>query len=460
MTDKRRHAATARSVALDTLVKVAEKKAYSNLQLNRALQEAELSRADAGLATELVYGTIQRMNTLDYVLQRFVAKGFGKLTPWVLQLLRMSAYQLIYLTRVPPHAVVHEAVELAKQRGHRGISGMVNGVLRSLQRSEDKLALPASLPVDERISLAHSHPLWLVRRWISAYGEEKTEAMCRANNEPPHASIRVNSGRKSREEVLALLHEEGYEAVPSPLAADGIVVTRGGNLADTIGFRNGWWTVQDESSMLVAEAAAPASGMQVLDCCAAPGGKTTHLAERMGDEGVVWANDLHPHKRQLIDAQAERLGLQSIRTMTGDATELGEQLAEASLDLILLDAPCSGLGVIRRKPEIKWSKSEADIRSVTEVQARLLDAAAPLLRPGGRLVYSTCTVDPAENNEQIDRFLELHPEFVLDADWLPALLGRLRQGGAVGENFDGRLQLLPQHFGTDGFFISVLRKRS
>lgn len=460
MTDKRRQAATARSVALDTLVKVADKRAYSNLQLNRALQDAELSRADAGLATELVYGTIQRMNTLDYVLKRFVAKGLGKLAPWVLQLLRMSAYQLIYLSRVPPHAAVHEAVELAKQRGHRGISGMVNGVLRSLQRSGDKLALPEELPADERIALMHSHPLWLVQRWIASYGEEQTEAMCSANNEPPHASIRVNTKRKSRAEVLSLLEEEGYEAAPSPLAADGIVVTRGGNLADTIGFRNGWWTIQDESSMLVAEAANPGSGMHVLDCCAAPGGKTTHLAERMDDEGIVWANDLHPHKQQLIDSQAERLGLRSIRTMTGDATELGEQLAPASLDLILLDAPCSGLGVIRRKPEIKWFKSESDIRSVTDVQARLLDAAAPLLRPGGRLIYSTCTVERAENEEQIDRFLQAHPEFSLDADWQPELLERLRQGGTINDAFDGRLQLLPQHFGTDGFFISALRKRS
>ncbi|MFS0727765.1 16S rRNA (cytosine(967)-C(5))-methyltransferase RsmB [Paenibacillus sp. 1P07SE] len=460
MTDKRRYAVTARSVALDTLVKVTGGQAYSNLQLNRALQAAELSRADAGLATELVYGTIQRLNTLDHVLQRFVTKGLHKLDPWVLQLLRMSAYQLIYLTRVPPHAAVHEAVELAKQRGHRGISGMVNGVLRSLQRSPDKLSLPAGLPPDERISLVHSHPLWLTRRWIAAFGEETTEAMCRANNEPPHASIRVNRQRKTREEVLALLAEEGYEAAPSPLAEDGIVVSQGGNLADTIGYRNGWWTVQDESSMLVAEAAAPRSGMQVLDCCAAPGGKTTHLAERMGDAGVVRANDLHPHKRQLIEAQAERLGLHSILAMTGDAAQLGEQLEAASLDLILLDAPCTGLGVIRRKPEIKWHKSEADIDSVAEVQARLLEAAVPLLRPGGRLIYSTCTVDHTENAGQVDRFLQAHPEFALDPGWPQPLLERLRSGGVLGETFDGRVQLLPQHFGTDGFFIAALRKQA
>lgn len=460
MTDRRRKAATARSVALDTLVKIAGRQAYSNLQLNKALQEAELSRADAGLATELVYGTIQRLNTLDHALGRFVAKGLGKLEPWVLQLLRMSAYQLIYLTRVPSHAAVNEAVELAKQRGHRGISGMVNGVLRSLLRSDDKLALPEGLPADERIALAHSHPLWLVRRWLAAYGEQQTEAMCIANNEPPHASIRVNPLRQSRQDALTLLREEGCEAEPSPLSGQGIVVSRGGNLADTIGFRNGWWTVQDESSMLVAEAADPCGGMQVLDCCAAPGGKTTHLAERMADEGIVWANDLHPHKRQLIETQAERLGLQSIRTTTGDAAELAERLPAASLDLILLDAPCSGLGVIRRKPEIKWHKSEDDIAAVTDIQARLLAAVAPLLRPGGRLVYSTCTVEPTENDEQIERFLETHPEFELDAAWPPELLARLGEGGVVSDDFDGRLQLLPQHFGTDGFYIARLRKRA
>ncbi|GGG12905.1 16S rRNA (cytosine(967)-C(5))-methyltransferase RsmB [Paenibacillus abyssi] len=450
---------TARELALDTLHRVERDQAYSNLQLNRALQEAELSRADAGLATELVYGTIQRQGTLDYWLAKFVAKGLDKLEPWVRQLLRMSAYQLVYLDRIPPHAAVHEAVQIAKRRGHAGIAGMVNGVLRSMLRSRGELTIPESADAAERISLQHSHPLWLVKRWIQAYGEQAAEAMCAADNQPPKGSIRINPLRISREEALQQLRENGSEAEISELAPAGIVVTRGGNMADTIGYRDGRWTVQDESSMLVAEVADPKPGMQVLDCCAAPGGKTTHLAEKMSNEGTVWANDLHPHKQKLIQAQADRLGLSCIRTVSSDAAVLKERFAPASMDVVLLDAPCSGLGVIRRKPEVKWTKSPEDITAVAQVQQRLLDAVAGLVKPGGVLVYSTCTVERSENEEQVLRFLREHPGYELDPNWPEPIMASLRQKGIITAEFNGMVQLLPHQADSDGFFITRLRKR-
>ncbi|WP_225446598.1 16S rRNA (cytosine(967)-C(5))-methyltransferase RsmB [Paenibacillus rhizovicinus] len=450
---------TAREVALETLVRVAESGAYSNLQLNRALEDAGLSRPDAGLATELVYGTIQHQRLLDDRLQALITKGFRKLDPWVLALLRMSAYQLLMLDRVPPHAAVNEAVVIAKRRGHSGISGMVNGVLRNMERNLAELKEPVEQanPV-QRIGITHSYPDWLVKRWIAAYGEETAERICAAGNERPHSSLRINPLKLSRDKAMQLLADSGFEAQPSALAAEGVVVSGGGNLAQSDGYRDGWWTLQDESSMLVADVCAPESGMKVLDCCAAPGGKTTHLAELMGDRGQVVANDVHPHKQLLIDEHAARLGLRTVHTVVGDAGTLSERFEPDSFDLVLLDAPCSGFGVIRRKPEIKWTKSEADVAAIADLQAKLMDEAAKLVRPGGVLVYSTCTIEQEENEQQVLKFLSSNESFKLDAEWPERVLQPLRANGIVGESFGGMVQLLPQHFGSDGFFIARLKR--
>lgn len=450
-----------RELAMDTLVKVAQTGAYSNLQLNRTLQDAGLQRADAGLVTELVYGTIQRQVTLDYWLSRFVSKGLNKLEPWVHQLLRMSAYQLLYLDRIPAHAAVNEAVTIAKKRGHSGISGMVNGVLRSIDRGRAELQ-PAEIKHKDpimQIALRHSYPEWLVSRWATAYGYERAEAICAAGNEHPHTSVRANTLRGNREEAIELLKAAGYEAEPSVIAPAGITINRGGNLADTDGFREGVWSVQDESSMLVAEIVAPKAGMQVLDCCAAPGGKSAHLAELMGGKGKVWANDLHAHKRDLIVTQTERLKLRNVEAITEDALKLGERFKPQSMDAVLLDAPCSGFGVIRRKPEIKWTKTAGDVSDIAAIQQRLLHSVCDLVRPGGVLVYSTCTIEKEENEQQVARFLQEHPEFELDRNWPEAIVDQLMKAGAIDEHFNGQAQLLPQHFDSDGFFIARMVKR-
>lgn len=457
-----RRAATPRELALDILTKVAGSGAYSNLQLKRALQDAGLSRPDAALATELVYGTIGRQATLDYWLDRYVAKGVAKLQDWVHQLLRLSAYQLLYLDRIPAHAAVNEAVTIAKRRGHAGISGMVNGVLRSLDRNRSELT-PSAIQLDDPIAtvaLRHSYPEWLVRRWADVYGIEGAEAICEAGNRSPQASIRANTLQGSREELLEQLKAEGLQAKPSALAPAGIVVESGGNLADMDGFKAGRWSLQDESSMLVAEVVQPKAGMKVLDCCAAPGGKSAHMAELMEGKGKVWANDLHAHKRELIVQQTERLKLRNVEAVTGDATTLAERFAPGSMDAVLLDAPCSGFGVIRRKPEIKWTKTEGDIAEIGAVQRKLLDGVSDLVKPGGTLVYSTCTIEREENERQIEVFLQEHPEFSLDAEWPVGLLETLRRVGAIGEDFNGQLQLLPQHFGSDGFFIARMIKQA
>lgn len=441
---------------MNVLTQVEQEGAYSNLLLNSALQKSSLTKSDAGLATELIYGTISRLNTLDYFLDKYVNKGVAKLQPWVRALLRISLYQVVYLDRIPDHAVVSEAVNLAKRRGHQGISGMVNGVLRNILRQKESLAIPKDMPAAQRISLQHSHPQWLVERWIAQYGTEATEAICAANNEPPAVSVRVNTTMNSREEMLELMVSHGLDAAPSPLSPYGIVVRGAGNMALTDWYRDGMISIQDESSMLVAEAVQPEPGMRVLDCCAAPGGKSAHMGELMKDEGTIVANDIHAHKGKLISDQANRLGLDSVMTVTGDALDLVDRFEPASFDRILLDAPCSGLGVIRRKPDLKWGKSPEDIGDIAALQLRLLESVSSLLRPGGILVYSTCTIEPLENEGVVSAFLEGHAEFAIADDGL-GRLSRLEEKSLLR---GGGVQILPQHYHSDGFYIARLSRRS
>ncbi len=330
-----------------------KKRAYSNLSLHHVIETNELSAQDVALLTEIVYGTIQRRDTLDYYLQPFVK---GKIEPWVRLLLRMSLYQMVFLDRIPDRAVLFEAVEIAKRRGHRGIASLVNGVLRSIQR-QGLRSFDEIKDDIERLAVATSHPLWLVRRWVAQFGLEETKRMCEANNLPPEQTARVNAMRVTVEEAIARLKEEGIEAVPSSVVPVGIKMVKG-NAAKTSVFQEGLVTIQDESSMLVAYALSPTDTDVVLDCCAAPGGKTTHMAERMNNKGRVVALDIHDHKVKLIEQQAKRLGLSNIEAKQLDSRQAHTQFAAETFDRILVDAPCSGLGVIRRKPEIKYAKTK------------------------------------------------------------------------------------------------------
>ncbi|WP_126426123.1 16S rRNA (cytosine(967)-C(5))-methyltransferase RsmB [Brevibacillus marinus] len=449
----RNRSATARDVALDVLNKVDERKSYSNLELNSALGSSPLSAADAALATELVYGTTQRRNTIDGVIDRFVKGGAGKLQPWVRNLLRLSLYQIRYLDRIPERAAVHEAVEIAKRRGHRGVASLVNGVLRNVLRHPEVWDKPPQAGTAAEIAWTYSHPQWLVQRWLQLFGEETTRALCASNNHPPHAAVRVNRLKIGRDQLLSELLRDFPAAARSPLSEQGIVLP-GGHAAGTKWFAAGYYTIQDESSMLVAPALAPRPGMRVLDACAAPGGKTTHIAELMDNRGEIVACDIHPHKQRLIEQHAERLGLTIIKTMVCDAAELAEQ--ELGLfDRILLDAPCSGLGVIRRKPDLKWNKQPADIARIARLQYQLLTRLAPLLAPGGLLVYSTCTIEPEENQLLVERFVAEHDRFQLDrslASDLPAVVSDACDAGR------GYVQILPHQFASDGFFIARIKR--
>jgi len=421
----------ARKLALDALLQIEEGGAYSNLLLNQILNKnPKLDPRDRHLITEIVYGSIQHQRWIDFQLQPFLKQQLEKLEPWVKQLLRLSIYQFMYLDRVPERAVVHEAVEISKKLGHKGITGMVNGVLRNFLRQPRRELSTIKDPI-EQIAIKTSHPTWLVRRWVKQYGLERVEQICLENNLPPKTSIRVNRLRISRTELIEKLESEGYSVEKSSISEDGIVILSGGNISQSELFKQGFFTIQDESSMLVIPLLDPKPGMKVLDVCAAPGGKTTHIAEYMNDEGVIVANDLHPHKEKLILEQKKRLGLNSIETKVGDARKL--PFDKESFDRILLDAPCSGFGVIRRKPDIKWKKLEGDITQIAKVQFDLLTHIAPLLKKGGTLVYSTCTIDQEENEALVRKFVSEHPEYRLDENSMR--------------------QILPSDFGSDGFFM-------
>lgn len=436
-----------RDAALSILLAIDKNQAYSNLLLHETIKRHKIEAKDRALLTEITYGTLQYKMTLDYYLEPFVR---GKLDHWVRWLLRLSLYQMHYLTRIPPHAAVNEAVEIAKRRGHQGIASTVNGTLRSILRQGVPSLEDIKDPI-ERLAIETSHPNWLVERFVGNYGVDVATEMLHENNMSPVQTVRVNTTKATVAEAIASLEAEGLTAKQSDMMPECLHVTDG-QPARTQTFKDGLITIQDESSMIPANVLNPTPGMRVLDMCAAPGGKTTHLAEKMNNEGSILATDLHPHKLDLIDHNTQRLGLEIVQTAPIDGRKAPEFLQVESFDAVLVDAPCSGLGVIRRKPDIKYTKREEDLENLQKIQLSLLDAAAKVLKQEGKLVYSTCTVDQQENEGTVEAFLSEHPE--MEAIQLESLPTKLAEKQA-----NGMLQVFPQDFGSDGFFVAAFRKK-
>lgn len=439
-----------RKTALDCLEQIEKNQAYSNLLLNNTIKKNELPAKDIGLLTELVYGTIQRKLTLDYLLKPFIK---GKVESWVRNLLRLTVYQLYYLDRIPAHAAIYEAVEIAKKQGHLGIAKMVNGILRSMQRGNLPTFEQIENPI-ERISIETSTPLWLVERWVEQFGLEDTRKICEVNLTAPNQTARVNLTRTTREQVIKSLQEEGFSVEKSEFLPEAIHSLKG-NLALSHCFKEGLITIQDESSMLVANVLQPKTNDKILDSCAAPGGKTTHIAEKLGNTGQVIALDLHEHKVKLISQTASRLQLTNVTAKVMDARNVLEHFLPDTFDRILVDAPCSGLGVLRRKPDMKYTKKEEDIFSLQKIQKELLEKIAPLLKKGGTLVYSTCTMDKEENREIIQQFLKEHGNYESNPEFIACLPESLVP---YASEFD--IQVMPHYFNSDGFYIAALRKKA
>lgn len=446
---------TARELALKVLKAVEEEGAYANLALNKVLEKQRPDKLDRAFATELTYGTLRSLNTLDWVLAQFTRQPLSSQTSTVRNILRLGVYQLMFMDRVPPSAACNEGAEMARKHGHSGAVKFVNGVLRNVSRRIKEIKFPGleDNPV-EHISLRYSHPAWMVQRWLKEFGEEETIALCRANNEPAPNTVRTNTLKITRVELAERLRSEGLLVSETAYAPEGLNIEGFFSLGSLTAFREGFIQVQDESSMLAGRALMPSPGSMVIDSCSAPGGKTTHLAQLMENRGEILAVDIHPHKLALIKENCSRLGITIVEGLTGDARELPEKFHNRA-DFVLVDAPCSGLGVLRRRPDARWRKEPGQIPAIVKLQAEILEGASRCVKEGGVMVYSTCTITREENLGQVEEFLARHPEFKTE-DLTSLLPGGLDLEGTLAR---GYLQILPHRHGMDGFFIARMRKK-
>ena len=465
----------ARRIAADVLLRVEQGGAFLNLALDGALRSAgALEAREAALATELAYGTVRWQLQLDRALEAHSARPLAELDPPVRASLRLGAFELLHHPTVPARAAVHEAVELVKELRAAKASGFVNAVLRKLSVKRE----PARLPSRESDPIGHvaaktAHPRWLVERWASSLGLEAAESLCAANQTQARACVRRNRSRATLEEVRQALQKEELASEPGRYSPDALVLQAGAPPAlDLDGHASGLFQAQDEAAQLVslfafaglpspaADSSAraggsPAGPLRILDACAAPGGKACHLAELAGPEARVLAIDLHARKAKIIAEAAARLGHANIEARAADMTAPLPEEKPESFDLVLLDAPCSGLGTLRRHPEVKLRRTAEDVDRLAALQGKLLESVRTLVKPGGLLVYALCTYTPEECEEVPRRFLEKNKEYAPDRApggfALPAADALVRA--------DGALLTLPDRGGTDGFFALRLRRR-
>ncbi|NLY19214.1 MAG: 16S rRNA (cytosine(967)-C(5))-methyltransferase RsmB [Clostridiaceae bacterium] len=443
----------ARETALRALMEIETRDAFSNLVLKKHLKNSAFDIRDKAFITELVYGTVTRRLTLDWIISRFSKTKITKLSKWVLQILRIGIYQIVFLDRVPKSAACNTSVELAKKYA-KASSGFVNAILRNVSRNEINLNEIDTGTKTGNLSVRYSFPEHLTREWLSQFGEDFTEKILGALLERPDFTVRVNTLKTTRDKVIEELKNESIEAKPGRFLEEALILKNTSDISSTHAFLNGWITVQDESSMLVSRILVPKPGELVLDVCAAPGGKTTHIAQLMQNKGHITAWDIYDHKVKLIDENASRMGITIIDTLKNDATHMVNDEIN-KYDRVLVDAPCSGTGIIRRKPDIKWQRTLDDFDNLVEIQKKLLYNASRYLRPGGVLVYSTCSLDDRENAQVVRSFLDTCDEFEPEplTEYLPVPLRCKKEAS------EGMLRLYPDTDGTDGFFMARLKKK-
>lgn len=442
----------ARKLALLALVEVDKKDAYVNLSLRELLRQKRLPAKERAMVTALAMGVVKMRLYLDHIVQHFCDYPLDELPVFVRNILRMAAYELVFFGH-PAAVVGNEYVKLAKRFEHEGLAALVNAVIRRMGEGWRDVPIP-SLDEDPvaHISISTSHPRWMVARWVNLWGVEETLALCQANNEPPPLCIRVNLKYTERDLVARALEFRCRKIEPSPWVPECLRLDTTHDVTKLPGFIGGLFTVQDEGAMVVTYLLEPKPGEIIVDACAAPGGKTTHIAEMTKDEAEVIAVDSHPSRLKLVEENAVRLKLFNIKTVLGDWTELAQQFVNRA-DKVLLDVPCSGTGTLRRKADARWKKSEEQVRQLADLQLRLLEASSSVVRKGGVIVYATCSLEPEEDEQVVKSFLELHPEFVLEdpRPFLPAEI----PGAVTGEGF---LRLFPHKHNTDGVFAARLKK--
>lgn len=444
------NSANPRKAALELLCRMDTEGTYSNLGIQETLNRVKFTPENRRLFTRLVYGVAENKTYLDFLLEKASATPLKKMKPWVLNSLRMGLYQLIWMDRVPESAAINESVKLVKLR-YGALGGFVNAVLRAIQRNKSSFFSEIG-DTPEAIAVRYSHPQWLVDRWVARFGFEGAKAILIADNTASEMTLRANCLKTTPDALIASLERHGVRVRKSRYFEAAIDVEDLGDveLPRLKEYVEGWFTVQDTSSMMVAMAIAPKAGDKVLDLCAAPGGKATHVAELMGNQGSIAAQDVHPHKLKLIEENAARLGIGIITATEGDASVLNPDWLEG-FDHVLLDAPCSGTGIIRKKPEIRYNRSIEDIIALSELQLAMLQVAGRYVKNHGQLIYSTCTMEYEENQGVIEAFMNQCPEFSLIdiSERLPETLGIQ---GVTAQTFPGES-------GLDGFFIALMRKK-
>lgn len=440
---------TARQTALQILYTIEVQKAYTDVVLRQELGDSTLDRRDRAFVTECVYGVVRWQGRLDWLLAQACRYPLETLTPWIRNILRLSVYQCLWMTRVPQHAAVHAAVELARRFGHRGVASLVNGVLRAVLRHHTAYQLPdATTCPAAYLAVAFSHPQWLIERWLQRYGQQRTQALCEANNCSPGVTLRTNTMRITAAALAERLSVEGLQQVKmSGLVPDGLIVHGTSRLDSLPSYHEGLFQVQDEGAMLVAPLCRPQPGQQWFDACAAPGGKATHLAQLTGDHGQILAGDIQVGRLRLLRENVRRLGYTSIMPVVADASRpIGKKF-----DGILVDAPCSGFGVVRRHPDIKWRKVAADLTVLQRLQLTLIHEQQKQLAVNGVLVYSVCSNEPEETYQVVESFLARHPHMRLEAvdSELPQPL--------PPPECPGTLNLTPEQWHTEGVFVARFR---
>lgn len=416
-----------RKTAYLALMDVENRRSYSNIALNHQIKR---NRPDSpAFVRELTYGVLKNKILLDYIIKEMVPSGLDKIKAQDLNILRMGIYQLGNMGSVPEYAAVNESVNLAKKFA-RGREGFINGVLRSYIRNKFTITLPDRLE-DEigYLSVKYSYEPWIIELWLKEFDRDFLEKLLIAGNETPETTIRLNWQKVIKKDLIGQLEEAGYEVKEGKLSQNALYV-KGSRLLETQMYKMGMFSVQDESSQLATAILNPKHGDFVMDVCAAPGGKTLAIAERMNNTGTVLASDIYTRKTAIIDKEAQRLGLKNIKTRTWDATKIDTSLI-GKADKVIVDAPCTGLGVVRRKPEIKYKKWTSEMDSLPRKQLAILSASSRYVKMGGTLLYCTCTINPDENEKIVGEFLRKHVDFVKE----------------------DTIQLYPHIDGTDGFFI-------
>ncbi|MBE9170415.1 16S rRNA (cytosine(967)-C(5))-methyltransferase [Pleurocapsales cyanobacterium LEGE 06147] len=450
-----------RQVAFNALRDLDRKQVYTDIALDRVLRQTNFSNVDRGLVSELVYGIVRRKRSLDALIDLLGKKKARQQPPNLRIILHIGLYQLRYLSQIPESAAVNTTVELAKANGLSKLAGVVNGLLREYVRQAvraDPLLLPEN-PV-ERLGILHSLPNWIVEIWLKQLPFEEVNQLCAWFNQSPTTDLRVNVLKTSVEALETVLVDAGISVTRLPHLPQALRLTGSfGQIKQLPGYREGWWIVQDSSAQLVTHLLDPQPGETVIDACAAPGGKTTHIAELMKDKGIIWACDRAPNRLQKVRENAERLQLSSIKICAGDIRKLtqfkekGDPAGICEADRVLLDAPCSGLGTIHKRPDIRWRQTSEKIRELSLLQRELLKQAATWVKPGGILVYATCTLNPQENEEVIQSFLETYSNWAIE----PPLPSSPAYSFKTSESW---IKIFPHQHHMDGFFMVKLRKSS